>query len=91
VATEFNDTYIDVVNIGSVDNQCNPDEVVHMLSTSCNSGQDCDNTWFTPQLQVCIPDTRVFGGGIIEMTLEPHRDMQVWQFSVSAGDAFLTR
>jgi hypothetical protein len=91
VPAEANDTYVDVVNIGGVDNQCNPDETLHMLSTSCNSGQNCDNTWFNPQLQVCIPDTTEFGGGIIEATLKPHRDRQVWQFAVSAGEAFLTR
>jgi hypothetical protein len=91
VPTDVNDTYIDVKNIGDVDNQCNPDETLHLLSTSCNSGQNCDNTWFNPQVQVCIPTTEFFGGGILEMTLVPHRDMQVWQYAVSAGEPFLTR
>jgi hypothetical protein len=91
VPAEANDTYLNVVDIGSVNNQCNPDEVLHNLSTSCNSGTNCDNEWMAPQVQFCIPDTTWFGGGILELTYEPHRDMHVWQFAISAGDAFLTR
>jgi hypothetical protein len=91
VPAEVNDTYVDVVNIGSVNNQCNPDETLHNLSTSCNAGTNCDNEWMTPQVQVCIPDTKWFGGGILQLTYEPHRDMHVWQFAISSGDAFLTR
>ena len=95
VSKEGYDTYLDLVNPDDVDNQCQPDEKLHLLKTTCSGGLDtngtCHGEWLQPQAQLCIPSTDYFGGGILQATLEPDGDAFTWQFAVTSGEPFLTR